>query len=74
MPKESGRSIGGVYICMPCAVWIPPVHELVRLCDTKFTKVFRKLCCDSHGHERWKWRITSALVCVNGPECLRAVV
>ncbi len=34
---ESGRSIGGVYSCTTCAIWLPQLHALVRTCDTEFT-------------------------------------
>ena len=34
---ESGRSIGGVFTCAPCAIWLRQLHELVRTCNTEFT-------------------------------------
>ena len=34
---ESGRSIGGVYTCKTCAIWLSQSHELVRACHTEFT-------------------------------------
>ena len=73
---ESGRSIGGVYSCTPCAIWLPQLHALIRTCNTEFTMsmYFARYVCDSHGHGRWKWRITSSKRISQRPECLRALV
>ena len=73
---ESGRSIGGVYSCTPCAIWLPQLHALIRTCDTEFTMsmYFARYVATVIGMSGGNGGLHIPNVYVNSPECLRALV